>query len=88
MIRYYVVRSGAEFEVKREGVGKGLHKLEARALQAAKFMAAVEAAKFGAFAEVHLEIQRGRWLLMEAFCPADFDSRASSSREYLAATAA
>ena len=88
MIGYYVVRAGEQFEVKREGVSKGLHELEARALQAAKFMAAVEAAKFDTFAEVYLEVQRGRWLLMEAFCPSDFDSRASSDGARVAANAA
>lgn len=72
MIKYYVVRADDQFEVKREGVSKGRHPLEARALQAAKFMAAIEAAKFGLFSEVHLEIQPGQWLLMEAFKPTDF----------------
>lgn len=67
MIRYYVVRNAKGYEVRREGVGKGIHRLEARALQAARFMATVESTRLGTPCELFLELLPGQFHPMENF---------------------
>ena len=71
MIRYYVLRAGSEFEVRREGRLKRTHAIEASALHTAKFMASVEAAKLGANTQVILETLPGKLQLMQSFLPND-----------------
>lgn len=71
MIRYYIVRTGQRFWVRREGVGKGEHQDEARAIQAATFMAAVEASQLGLACEVLRETPTGRWETLETFVAKD-----------------
>ncbi|MBD8528157.1 hypothetical protein [Pseudomarimonas arenosa] len=69
MIRYYVIRSGEQFEVRREGRLKRIHPIEARAVHTAKFMASVEAAKLGANTQVILESRPGCFDLLQCFAP-------------------
>ncbi|MCK7594902.1 hypothetical protein [Pseudomarimonas salicorniae] len=70
MISYRVIPSAHRFAVFREGVHKGVHDLEARAIQAAKFMAAVEASRFGEHTEVLLHLP-GRVDLLGSFSPGE-----------------
>ncbi|MBD8524437.1 hypothetical protein [Pseudomarimonas arenosa] len=71
MTRYYVIHSAEGFEVRREGRLKGVHALQVRALQAAKFMASVEAAKLNERALVYLEAKPDRFELAANFTPDD-----------------
>jgi hypothetical protein len=70
MITYRVMPVDGSYAVYREGLPKGSHELEGRAIQAAKFMAAVESSRFGAFTEVLLHVP-GRIDLVGQFSPAD-----------------
>lgn len=70
MITYRVIPAEGRYAVYREGVHKGAHDLEGRAIQAAKFMAAVESSRFGAHTEVLLHLA-GRIDLIGQFSPGD-----------------
>ena len=66
MISYRIIPAEGRYAVYREGVHKGAHDLEGRAIQAAKFMAAVEASRFGEHTEVLLHLP-GRVDLIGSF---------------------
>lgn len=68
MITYRILSAEGRYTVYREGLVKGDHGLEARAVQAAKFMAAVEASRFGQRTEVLLHLP-GRIDLIAQFAP-------------------
>jgi hypothetical protein len=70
MISYRVIPAERRFAVYREGVHKGIHDLEGRAIQAAKFMAAVEASRFGERTEVLLHLP-GRVDVIGSFSPGE-----------------
>jgi hypothetical protein len=76
LIRYYVVPSSDRYALMREGKVQGSHPTRQRALDAAVFMATIEANKLGHTGEIFAEDFAGRMLQQLVIGPREAESDA------------
>ena len=68
-VRYYVMREGENWQVRREAKPQGRRPVRDQAIESAVFMASIEANRYGEPAEVFVEDDTGALLLERTVRP-------------------